>query len=67
MDPATIAVLRQQVAALRARLAYDDCIALAVQERTGEPCEPGDPYTAADAARAREIFERCYRAENISD
>lgn len=61
LPPSSRLAFQQQADAIRLVLAYDDALKLALQERTGFEAQPGDAYTAEDAARAREILARCYR------
>ena len=52
--------IRRHAAALRTNLesviAWDAALAKAYKERTGQPLAEGQPFTAADAARADEIL-----------
>ena len=47
---------------LRARLSFDDCLLLALEER-GAQSGPGAAYGEQDFERAKQIFEKCFRRE----
>jgi hypothetical protein len=42
-------------------LSRNDCLSLAIEERTGRPAEDGEQGTPEDIKRADEIFAACWR------
>lgn len=53
--------LQEILEQLETLLAWDSALGLAYHERTGLELQPSGKYTAADAARAKEIMLLCWR------